>query len=219
MRDLVIEACLFEWWSCPVTLALYTSYLVRRRLECMQKSRHLDLRSWSYRWVADWRMLNWNTVIKLWRWRLKSARLLTASYHANLLDAWSDELISDTRSGLFITCDQCVFAKCQMNASQVALHDRSFWSNVVVYSMRVWWWFERVCLVQSDNLSLRLSDQYLTTTECAILKHTCVQWEVFYATLKWCVFQLYQPKLNQQNNIELDHSKSERIRSFWWSRT
>ena len=28
-----------------------------------------------------------------------------------------DELISDTRSGLFITCDQCVLAKCRMNAS------------------------------------------------------------------------------------------------------
>ena len=126
---------------------------------------------------------------------------------------WGDESISDTRSGLFITCDQCVFAKCQMYARLPYMIEAS----------GVMWWCTQWECGGDSSVSVWVNQTilawgYLISTS---LLQNVRFWSThpFYATLKWCVFPLYQPKLNQQNNIELDHSKSERIRSFWWSRT
>ena len=79
---------------------------------------------------------------------------------------WWDQSPTLEAVSSHVTNSSSISAKCQL-----ALHDRSFLSNVVVCSMR----FKRVCLVQSDSFSLRLSAEYLTTTECEILEHTSVQ--------------------------------------------
>ena len=147
-------------------------YLVRRRLECIKKSRHPNLRSWSFRRVAEWRLLSWTQyVIKFRRWKLKSTRLLAdCIVWSKLLDGGINLRHSLEASGLF-TRDQFDFDKCQVPAQVPYMTEASWVMHVVVCSMR----FKRVCLVQSDSFSLRLSAEYLTTTECEILEHASVQ--------------------------------------------
>ena len=118
---------------------------------------------------------------------------------------WCMNHQSPTLKAVFFTCDQCVFANCQINASSPYMIDRSFLSNVVVYSMRIEvWWFKSVCLVQSDSLSLRLSE-YLTTTECAILEHTSVQWEVQCSMRLWsgACFNFINPNWTTKTTLDL----------------
>ena len=181
-------------------------YLVRRRLECIKKSRHPNLRSWSFRRVAEWRLLSWITV----RNQIPALEVeinQTTSWLHRIMQTtgWWDQSPTLEAVSSHVINSTSISAKCQLaymiEASWVMWSCAQWDSSVSV-------WFNQTVLGWGylQSTSLLQNVRFLST-------HPFNAWEVSHAALKkWCVFQLHQPKMNLKD-IGYDRLKSDRILS------